>query len=754
MRSLAILVALVFVALGGYWLWNSDGGVEWEALEHESRAEEVAPDAGELAAPEQRVSEEPQSTAEPVGDVEVAATQRTALEAEGWLVVRAIDRRTKEPLSGQGIYLDFGEARVQAIEAFNREEPSTGSVGTGVLANQAGEARFRVPAGRELRAFVVLDDSMPPAFEPPEPIGETHVTIGPLTVGEDRTVQLLVGLPTRAWHLQVVERESGLPVAGATVASEEDWKMLQTLAGLSSGATTEVSVPPRFTLTDHDGLTVVTIPERDHTATSIHAEGYGPVYVPNSTRHETEHEPFLVRLDRSATIRGQLSGIHDPESTVAFVHVQVSKLIQPSSDMYFSGGMETFTARLGPAGEFELSDLPPNVTLEMKFSLPSELFGDLQVDALQLRPGEIYEHIWDLRKLGNVKGHVVDALGAPLRNVTVWLVSGVNPTSYNPQMTPLQVAQSAGDGSFDFGALTEGHYLVGIGKQEQTDYSRRAAALAVPIEVRQGVPVPDVELVVHRGVYVRGRVLLPDGEPAENVHVFVGRAGAPPLNEMTAGNGEFEIGPLLAGEYRLQCYVLFQHERISAPASIVVEAPASGIEIRLLVGGKLEGHIVDSATGEHVPGKTSIQQPFGLHKISMAVQGGHSAFDYDSLAAGTYNLIAEANDGRVGILRGVQLEEGESIDGLEIPVTPAGALRCSYQGSRESVYLRVLQGDVDLQSRNVRQGELLDCRAPVGTAVVEAASGDWSTPPAEREVFARSVVDVIEGEEIEVVLTE
>jgi len=79
MRPLAILVALVFVAFGGDWLWNSDQGVEWEALEHQARADDVAQDLGELAA------------SKPLAPLKQtakdAAAERTALEAEAWLTV-------------------------------------------------------------------------------------------------------------------------------------------------------------------------------------------------------------------------------------------------------------------------------------------------------------------------------------------------------------------------------------------------------------------------------------------------------------------------------------------------------------------------------------------------------------------------------------------------------------------------------------------------------------------------------------------
>lgn len=456
MRTLAILFALILAAVFGYRVWNSDGGAgEWEALEREARDVERQADVGELAAPQQPATVKSNTTDAP-------AAERTTLEAQAWLTVRAIDRRTQEPIVGKGIYLDFGEWRVQAIDAYKSEEVPTGRVGVGVLSDKRGEARFRVPAGRELRAFVVLTDSMPPVDAPLEPQGDTHVAIEPLVRDEDRAVQLLVGKPQRTWHLQVVERESGRPVAGATVASEEDWKKLEAIAAASPGSETSFPVPPRFTLTDHNGRAAVTIDERDHEATSIHAEGYGPVYVPNSTRRETEADRFLVRLDRSATIRGQVLGLMSPERATASIVIRVSQLIQPPSDMYFGGGAEVRNVRLGPAGEFELVDLPPNLPLELKFATHEDEPATLQADILQLQPGEVYEHIWDLRKLSSVKGRVVDGTGAAVRGMPVRLVSGVDPTRYNSHMTPLQEVQSDVDGRFELDALIEGQYLVGI----------------------------------------------------------------------------------------------------------------------------------------------------------------------------------------------------------------------------------------------------------------------------------------------------
>ncbi|MCA8979507.1 MAG: carboxypeptidase regulatory-like domain-containing protein [Planctomycetes bacterium] len=750
MRTLAVLVALAFAALFGYWLWSSDGGAEqWEVLEREAQADEAAPEVGELAAPVERIDGE--SAAAPHAS-SVVEEEREALVDEAVLTVRVLREGSEAPVRGKGVYLDFGEAREQRVEAFKSETPSTGRVGVGVLTNREGEARFRVPTGRELRAFVRLDDTAPPAGEVFAPEADTTLAVAALASGEERTVTLYAPREAREWHLRVVERETGLPVEGATVAMEDAWRKLAAIRSTHADATETIGEPPHFVLTDPDGRAVVRVEPDEHDTTTVHAGGYGPVCVPNETRREQEDDPFVVKLDRGATVRGKVLGLEDPAGAVASILVHCSLITQPPDEMFFRGSGEFRSCRLDEAGAFELIDLPPDVLLELKFALAEDEAVTVQADTLQLRAGEVYEHVWDLRKLGGVAGTVVDAVGAPMRGVDVWLVAGVDPKSFTPYAVPLQKERSDGDGRFVFRGLTEGDYLVGLGKQEQTDFAQRGAALAVAATVVQDAPTPDVELAVHRGVYLRGRVVLPSGEGAEAVHVFATRADGPSANTTTATGGEFELGPLLAGEHQLASFVLFHHEGVSAPPAVTVDAPASGIEIRLQVGGKIEGKIVDARTGEKVRGKTSIQRSFGMGRIATSVQGGHSSFDYDGLAAGTYHLVAESNDGRVGVLRDVRLDAGEILSDLEIPVGEASSLRCRYAGTRTSVQLRVMSGDVELASDTVRPGGLFECRAPLGTIVVEATSGDWSTQPEEREVYARRVVEVIADEELEVVL--
>jgi len=245
-------------------------------------------------------------------------------------------------------------------------------------------------------------------------------------------------------------------------------------------------------------------------------------------------------------------------------------------------------------------------------------------------------------------------------------------------------------------------------------------------------------------------VLSPSGEPAEGVLMMTAnriRRGGP---ARTGGDGVFSIGPLVAGDHWLRVFAVDRVGGFAAPIARVVHAPSDRIEVRLLAAGTLSGTIVAAGTGEGVPGLTQISRPSGFGPQVVRVMREHFEFNYTNLGPGTYNLVATTNDGRVGILRAVELREGQTRGDLEIAVSATGSVRVTYTGTQSNVLMRALSEGVVLRSRTLLTGEALTLRAPPGPLVIEMVDYNTSLPPDEHEVHARRVVEVVALQELEV----
>lgn len=157
-----------------------------------------------------------------------------------------------------------------------------------------------------------------------------------------------------------------------------------------------------------------------------------------------------------------------------------------------------------------------------------------------LEDGKLTRVAAELRQGGEIKGQVVDALGAPISGVAV----GVLPRAAEPSVTD-------GQGRFSLKPLRKGAtYLLRV---QQRGYEQ-------PDRVTAKVDGPEVRLIVHRLPIFRGRVVA-EGKPLKSFRVDD--------HLVESADGRFEL-PLPATEDR----VIFS---VSAPGydPLVVDRPKS-----------------------------------------------------------------------------------------------------------------------------------------------------------------------------------
>lgn len=727
MRKLALPLVVLAIALVVFLFTREDATDTSQVIEQDPREVAEQPSLRELAPPDEsqapaRVEQQEPPRVEVVTAVEAPRDPQLAR-----LVVTVLGREDWEPLSATPVFIDRREPMAHEL----LEAGEIGSLGKGVLTDALGIARFDLEPGEALRIFPRHAGFAPPAGEAFEQLSSTAFSVKPLEAGEVRQQQIHMSTITGELHLLVVDEESELPIEGAEVRR--------------GGQV--------VTRTDADGRAVYDLATDAYFPIKLRAEGFGPAIVPLRERREGAEAPFIVRLRRSASARGRVLGLEHPESFRVQFLTEPSQLAQPSGSFGFGigGAKDAQTAELDAHGGFEIDGLPTKVQVQALISDANGKWVPLQREPLYFEPGELRTLEWDQAGGASIRGRVVDSEGQPLAGETIGLQSGAGAIRFGISGTDyLRRGTSDASGAFAFEDLRPGDYLVGVLASKQEQAGRGTAKVVVQVTVEAGNDVDDLELVVTSSVYLTGNVLGPDGEPVGGTTVLAYSNDLGMMHGRTEDDGAFRLGPLAPGEYNVMVMVGSKAGGAAPPES-VVEVPCDPLEIRLLVGATLSGVAIDAQTGEAVPVNTSLHSALGELRSSSASGGGRTEFSYGALLPGTYHVSAIEPGGRVGILRNVVLESGQTLTGLEIRMQPAGALDCRYRGERQDLELRIRVGEVILLAEPTFGGSHHAQRLPPGPCEVELVRADHESPTADHEVIDHRTVHVVADETIEVV---
>jgi hypothetical protein len=259
-----------------------------------------------------------------------------------------------------------------------------------------------------------------------------------------------------------------------------------------------------------------------------------------------------------------------------------------------------------------------------------ELRGDdAPIDALRLRlaPGV------DLR--GTLRA--VDT-GAPIADAWIWpAIFGDRPGGraaawITAPLLPWH-ARTAADGTFTLRGLPPLFPLKLIAGH--TEFARtwvEAPAASTAVDAR-----------LPRGGRIRGRVLLPDGNPAVRVRVTTAAVGAGYGEATTNELGHFELCSLAADTYKV--WAEAEDLTVIAVQNLVVEAGdlLDAKVVQLVRGGFIEGRLVDAETGAPVaPGPSTDVAMYG------PARGDGGACECTPvLPDGTFRIRAPAGRNRI-----------------------------------------------------------------------------------------------------------
>lgn len=326
----------------------------------------------------------------------------------------------------------------------------------------------------------------------------------------------------------------------------------------------------------------------------------------------------VLRLAEGCTLAGVVRD--DQGRPVAGANVRV-----------LSGGMDPLVWRSDDAGLFTVRHLPAHVALRVQ--LPGYFAADLELDLTGAPCAGQTEVV--LRKLGGrVAGRVLDARRFPIAGARV----RVEPAEGEARWAA-QGAVSAADGTFAASAPAEGRLRVAAAHPEYVETSIETA------------PAEDLELVLRRGVRLRGTVVDEIGRPvAAEVSV---RADGQELRAIRAApDGSFDAGRVPAGTYEIRGRAEGFADAtvwtgVDEPARDSAAAERS-VELVLRRGVTLEGRVVDRFD-EPVAGAVVQARLRGSRLPARETRSGDDGgFVLAGLPPGTWDVAAERDGmGRV-----------------------------------------------------------------------------------------------------------
>ena len=476
-------------------------------------------------------------------------------------------------------------------------------------------------------------------------------------------------------------------------------------------------------------------------------EGYGRIVFELTEGYATRERALELTLSRSAS--WSVLVLDAEEYPMRSVLLQLSgptfSMARPEGHLV-SGvpvGVE-FEATTDFTGRADFFGLPPEVPLEVRATHNGEPLPP--VDAVVFQPGEERDDV--LRPFGTNTVRVVVYAGREGRvpNQELWLLrderGGVSDRARmvlgeDQAGDVVERATTDENGSAAFEGVQPGHWWVGIAPEpldpsiaarlvddpsiRDWDIDGARIPIANPFEVVRGEPGPIVTLHSAKGRFITGHVMgVGSSSTRDSLRVTARARGKHKRADLQAeldDQDRFVFGPLLDGHYELAA-----SSRVAGLTSRPVRTAAGKrrVKIELQADGGLQGRIVDDDSGRLSAGGVVIcSSPPSLHLSQSPVNAGRSEFDRSGLPPSTYDVTARTPDGRIGILRGVQLQSGATQDDLEVRVRRGGRLRMRYFGASVQADYRVFDGGSVVAAGSLHRGTTDLIVAPAGELRVE-----------------------------------
>ncbi len=561
-----------------------------------------------------------------------------------------------------------------------------------------------------------------------------------LRPGEVRALEIaLVTEPDIGFFGRVVDAASDAPLADARVRIDDIESWTAAAGGWNpAGVSTTTS--------GLDGNFDLRIRSWKPGVVRVSREGYSEVFASASGIHPSALEPWIVRLEREAVLELVVvqAGAAPQSGLVARASAESTYLLTEAGPWNFRWRPDPFfEATTDSSGTARLVRLPARVPLDLRLARNDKtLFESTDI---RLAPGETRRIEVSLAGAVNLHGIVRDSEHTPMAGIEIWAVKGVEGEPGQSRfLLPIEDAfaktRTDAGGRFVLEGLPAGDWTVGPAPTRHFGSPAGAdlvTGLAQPVKIEAGAQPDELEYVVWRGLYVRGRALGPKSEPVASASVFAtGPAFFGLVLAITDRSGAFELGPLVPGTYSLQ-------GRASGfggyTNSAIVQAEAGSVDVRLLfeIGGSVSGRVLrpegqpakpfwiafHPSSGPGLPSSWSSSEPHGPD------------FSREGLEPGTYTLIARTADGLVGVAGGIVVEGGHETRGVEIQVASGARLSVTAEGQAEVVIVELWSRSLFLGRHYLTPGEVWPELVPAGPITIQRVDAQGRKLQSEERVI-------------------
>jgi hypothetical protein len=187
-------------------------------------------------------------------------------------------------------------------------------------------------------------------------------------------------------------------------------------------------------------------------------------------------------------------------------------------------------------------------------------------------------------------------------------------------------------------------------------------------------------------------------------------------------------------------------DKNASSESVTCSAGDDNVVLHCRLGGAISGRVIDAKTHDACRGKVFVSQQ-GTQYFHMPSTGSDGTFRTEGLEPGTYAVAASTDDGRTGVLRGVELAPGTEAKDLVVEVSLGGHVRIRNDCKSRILSVTVQSGDIAVDSDGIEPGTAKTFTAPAGHLTLRV----WLHPPPEEQ---KRELDLNAGEEKEVVFAD
>jgi protocatechuate 3,4-dioxygenase beta subunit len=470
----------------------------------------------------------------------------------------------------------------------------------------------------------------------------------------------------------VVDALTRRPIAGARIAVAE-----------SHGSGAGSADPSAFARSDAKGrFSAAGLLPGDHEVRAVKS-GYLSATLPRVAASAKAAASAALALVPAASIAGKVVDAQGKAVAGASVSLEPVPGGRRFAGARFRGPRSEFSTRTGPDGAFRLEGLaaiPSGVPLTASHAG----FAPAERPGITLKAGQALTGIVLVLPAGlSVKGRVVDEVSQRVAGAEIRVSpsEGRGPGRFFRRAfggTSAPNAVTGADGSFAVTGLPAGSYDV---TASHDGFSPKTAS-SLPAPAKQPTGWPPI--VLSGGVAVSGVVHDDQGAPIVGVTVTLFGEGADPGPASTDATGAFRVSNLPKG----RPLMLMTDAPGYAFSSRSVTPPAEGITIVLGKAGTIRGRVVDGATGTPVAAFSVAATPAARGRRGFGAGGGPAAgfgtpaqvqyaedgsFEL-SVTPGAWNVRASADGYRPSDVANIDLDAGETKEGVEIALKRGGGL--------------------------------------------------------------------------------